>query len=447
MIHLSYDSFRKSLLSNPQSFKPQNFFSRMSIDVKKYNHLEEKCKNSCSISSSKNIATTFNELKSRITPSYFSKVLTAQTNSLDFSSTVFPAYRFLLSEVLADDWLGIVDWHKFQRDHALHQPLTAYIVHKLLYPEIDDSFFKLISMSIDNTIIGIKEESDLVYLRDYLDKLGYASNISIFEKNKFSDFIWRSLLFETTYIAALFHDIGYPWKLINTLSNKLDPLGLERVPTHDEEDILEMYNERLLYYPLNGYQKLNPGKPVSWKSELLAMTRELIDKTHGFPGAICFLYLNDALRLFPNAGENPLRQFCVDWAAMGIMMHDLSKIYWGNERIPKKPHLRLKLHIDPLSTILTLSDFLQEFSRPHSTFSPKKNSVDLRYDMPCKSTSLDLRGGILYITFTYTDKDAMAKKLLFLEKDQYEYFDPKFGYIDISSLGLSRVNVQVKLEN
>ena len=51
---------------------------------------------------------------------------------MDYSQLAIPAYRFILPEVLADDWLATVGWHKFNRDHVLHQPLTAYIVLKLL---------------------------------------------------------------------------------------------------------------------------------------------------------------------------------------------------------------------------------------------------------------------------------------------------------------------------
>lgn len=444
-MELNYQRFREILRLNPHSFRPQNFFTRLPIDLKRYNQLEQKCQQSNNRSSSENIDQAFNQLKKRTNLDYFLKILTAQANSLGFSSTVFPAYRFLLPEVLVHDWLGIVDWHKFQRDHALHQPLTAYIVHELFFPiNADVSIYNFLTELIKKAVKSIIEETDTAYLREYLESLGFVSDIRIFEKNLFSSFICKSMLFETAYIAALFHDIGYPWQLINTLSNKLDPLGLERKPSNDESAIYEMFHERLLYFPLNAYQKLNPGKSVLWKQELLATTRELLIKTHGFAGAICFLYLNDVLRLFPNAAENPLRQYCVDWAAMGIMMHDLSKIYWGNQKTPKNPHLRLKLNIDPLSTILTLCDVLQEFARPFSTFAPNEKSVNLEYDMPCKSTTLEIKDKNLDITFTYDDKYALAKKKSFLKNDEFEYFDPQHGYIDISSLGLSRVNLKVK---
>lgn len=445
VIILSYQDFREKLLSSPQTFRPQNFFTRLSVDVKRYNNLEQKCQQSYGLSPSKNIDKSFNELKKRTTSGYFFKILTAQTNSLSFSSTVFPAYRFLLPEVLVDDWLGIVDWHKFQRDHALHQPLTAYIVHELFFPgNAHCSTYIFLSELIKKAVDSIIEGIDVAYHREYLVSLGFVSDFEIFEKNMFSSFIWKSMLFETAYIAALFHDIGYPWQLINTLSNKLDPLGIERKPTNDEVAIYEMFHERLLYFPLNAYQKLNPGKSVLWKQEILAMTRELLNKTHGFAGAICFLYLNDAVRLFPSATENPLRQFCVDWGAMGIMMHDLSKIYWGKQKTPKNPHLRLKLNVDPLSTILTLCDVLQEFSRPFSRFFHNEESIGLEYRMPCNSTTLEIKDKILDITFHYSDKNALAEKLLFLKKDEYVYFDPQYGYIDISSLGLNRVNLKAK---
>src|SRR4030042_1192178 len=78
------------------------------------------------------IEDTFRQLAKRVGRDYFWKVYPVQSETLDWAQLSFPAYRFILAEVLQDDWLATVDWHKFNRDHALHQPLTAYVVLKML---------------------------------------------------------------------------------------------------------------------------------------------------------------------------------------------------------------------------------------------------------------------------------------------------------------------------
>ena len=79
-----------------------------------------------------NLDDCFRELYKRVGRDYYWKVYPIQYQTLNYAQMSFPAYKFILPEVIADDWLAIVDWHKFQRDHALHQPLTAYIVLKIL---------------------------------------------------------------------------------------------------------------------------------------------------------------------------------------------------------------------------------------------------------------------------------------------------------------------------
>ena len=70
------------------------------------------------------------QLRKRTTPDYYRKVYRAQTSALTYSKLVFPTYKFIMPEALADDWLSTVDWHKKfpTRDHSLHQTLTAYIL-------------------------------------------------------------------------------------------------------------------------------------------------------------------------------------------------------------------------------------------------------------------------------------------------------------------------------
>ena len=76
---------------------------------------------------------TKNAFTRRLGGTYYEKYDRARTLSLGYGSKMFPAYQFLFYDIACEDWLSLVDFHKgFGRDHSVHQPLTAYIVSKLL---------------------------------------------------------------------------------------------------------------------------------------------------------------------------------------------------------------------------------------------------------------------------------------------------------------------------
>src|ERR1035437_5656783 len=118
----------KSLLSSNRLIYPKIFLPYIDIDRGKYNALKNEHEDN-----DFNVSDTFKGLHNRVGDIYFKKVYQAQSFALNFSETSFPPYRFLMPEVLTDDWLAIVDIHKKGcRDHALHQTLTSYVVFNLL---------------------------------------------------------------------------------------------------------------------------------------------------------------------------------------------------------------------------------------------------------------------------------------------------------------------------
>jgi len=401
------------------------------------------------------IENTFGQLNRRVGWEYFWKVYPVQSRTLDWAQLSFPAYRFILGEVLQDDWLATVDWHKFNRDHALHQPLTAYIVLKMLTGAGEDGWeiegHHLLDLCVDEVIKWEKT----VYLREFLEKsdserggsLGFLFDGSILSRE-----IWKALFVETAFLAATFHDLGYPWQYVNRLNSKLEHAGyLKDSPTADAKRIVDEFGKRLLFCPLNGYGIVGSNAPSTWKEQLIDQTAVSLRDTHGLPGAIGFLYLNDVLREYPE-GESALREFCVEWAAMAVMMHDMKKVYWGKNgtaTMPENKHLRLRMDVDPLSCIVTLADVLQDFERPSVQFSPctrnsKRTHADYEYEV--QSVSIDyVNAGYrtLRINYRCDDADAACRKQTYLRYTQEEYFDPQRGYLDLSACGIERVELGV----
>lgn len=279
------------------------------------------------------LVTAFRELRRRVSDSYYRRTYPIQAQALAYSELSFPAYRFILPEVLVDDWLAIVDWHKFHRDHVLHQPLTAYVVQKLLGENGDpsDSFVLRDNRTLlDACIDEVLRWDGTAYLKDFLIEIGVRESEPWLKRGLQSRALWKSLFVESAYLAALFHDIGYPWQYIHALSNKLEHAGSQvDSPTADAENLINSFGNRLMYCPLNGYRALDRNAPATWRARLTEITARALRRTHGLPGAIGFLYLNDVIRDYPRDATHPIKQFCVEWAAMAILMHDMPGIYWG----------------------------------------------------------------------------------------------------------------------
>ena len=178
-----------------------------------------------------------------------------------------------------------------------------------------------------------------------------------------------------------------------------------------------------------------------WEKHIHEMIKDALGKTHGFPGALGFLYLNDMVRKSPAPRGEELAIFSIDWAALGIMMHDMVKIYQGEDKNkPKNTFLRIDFERDPLSCIIALADVLEDFYRPSANFEQDKSNkgaVSLIYDISSSETELDITGDEMEITYHFGKKSIANAQRQFKQKEIRDYFDAETGYIDIGTLGLS----------
>lgn len=392
----------------------------------------------------------FRELRRRVGREYYWKCYPVQAQAMYYSQLAFPAYRFILPEVLADDWLATVGWHKFNRDHVLHQPLTAYVLLKLLTGGGDASQAFVLANGVpllDACVDELLKWQGTAYLRDFLIGTGVRETEPWLDDSSIGRALWKSLFVEAAYLAAIFHDMGYPWQYVNLLSNKLEHAGYQPdSPGADAERLIDTFGERLFFCPLNGYRFLNRTAPTTWSHQLAAITAKALRKTHGLPGAIGFLYLNDILRDYPADNTHPIRQFCVEWAAMAIMMHDMPKIYWGGDAAPpSNSHMRLKFDIDPLSCVIALADVLEDFARPVAHFHDNSTTVEVQYQDGCDATLLELQHSsaptVMNIEYRFSNEDQYAVKQHWMPEEHRMYFDTRHGYIDLSGAGIDRVNM------
>lgn len=364
----------------------------------------------------------------------------------------FPAYRFLINECINDEWLSMVDWHKaFHRDHLIHQPLTAYVVQELLTGNV---FKEILGMGdTDETLLDriakiTAEDGDTLYLREYYQAM--CGNTDLFLRNQCSRMRLKWLIMDTFLLAALFHDLGYPFRFLGTLREKLD---LQRKHQNywylGVNEIGKVFNQRLVLFPLRGYQKPDITTPDSWGQRVCKLIEQSMAKTHGLPGALSFLYMTDILRSFHDLSDYPARRFRIEWAAMAILMHDMAGIYAeidkDNHITQKHDYLRLSLNRDPLSFVLTLADLIQDFARPSASFSnTSKHSVSVAFPKRCAGVTLEWDSGTrtLGIYYKYRNSSDYARnRNEFVPRNQILFFDPQVGYLDYQDASILNVKL------
>ena len=395
-------------------------------------------------------AKAFRALRKRMSQDYFYKMYPAQCASMSYSRSAFPPYRYILPDVLADDWLALVDYHKdFCRDHSIHQPLTAYIVHTLLGGGNELNALKVGGESILTKAVEVLwKGTKTAYLRDYLRQIMPQSRL--LQDDNVARHLWKDLFYETAITASLFHDTGYPWQYVGRLRNSIGKNDFN-LPVEDlnADYIYNTFRSRLVMYPLHGYANPLYNCPAGWEIRIHGIIKEAVGKTHGFPGALGFLYLNDMVRKSPASRGEELAMFSIDWAALGIMMHDMVKIYQGDDKkLPKNPFLRVDFERDPLSCIIAMADVFEDFYRPSASFELDKSnnmSVRVKYDIASVKTELDVTNDEMQITYHFGSKAVANAQCQFKQKEIKDYFDAETGYIDIGSLGLTKVKCKCEV--
>lgn len=422
-----------------RNFHPKFYHTFYSIDRTVYRNMELKHDKD-----GKRVSTVLDNIMYRTSKEYFSKIYAAQTEAIGYSENVFPAYKFILPDALMDDWLSVMDPHKkYCRDHSLHQPLTAYIVAKSLgYGNVKKALNldgkDLLTICSEWLLTSNKTQ----YLRDYFVSLYPQAGSfpkTILEK------MARDVFYEAAVVAALFHDMGYPWQYLNRLTDSIDAADF-RIPADsatNAENVLGMISNRLLIYPFYGYSTVSQNRPIStWQAQVLKLFDKSMRNTHGFPGAVGFTYLQDVIRKFPVDYDlnDALFRFALDWAALAVMMHDMPKIYKGKGAKPEYPFLRVSFEKDPLSSLIAMADILEEFHRPAANFnSVTKNGIGVEFDFPCKSTEVTCRQGVMNIHYRYKSGKDVARNVKYRVEEVNDYFNRADGFVDVSPLGITSV--------
>lgn len=379
------------------------------------------------------IRRTFDELEKRMGGDYFAEFERVQIRAKEYGSFVFPAYKIIFLDVACEDWLSLLDFHKgFSRDHSVHQPLTAYIVCKLLGGGNPAQAFQISGVSLlEKALDVIMTSPDSQYLLDRLAQKDPASPLLKGDRE-----LWKSVFYQTAIITAMYHDLGYPWQFIERLHGFLkdEKLLFGRLPDSSPltEQYIDEHKDELMFRPFYNYGK-GGLTSADVKKQLFD---HFIHQSHGVTGALAYHAYNDEFRSTVKTAMSGLIEFCQEWSCLAILMHDMQKAYAINGAgFPK-----LDFNTDPLSYIISLADTLEDFNRPNAEFKSKQKGCEIEYSFPSLSVELEENGGVAEIRYKMSPETRAVQEERKV-KDQKELFDQPNGYFDLASIGLTKLTI------
>lgn len=424
----SYDDFRANYLHSDALMPLSPLKPLEIIDKGKY----DKALDEWGIE--RRIRKTFDELEQRLGSKYFSEFERVQTKVKEYGSFMFPLYKILFLDIACEDWLSLVDFHKgFSRDHSVHQPLTAYIVCKLLGGGDANVAFQIKGVSLlDKVLDVIINGQDTQYLRDRLAFYDSSSKLLSSDRE-----LWRAVFYQTAIITAMYHDLGYPWQFIDRMHDFLkdDILLCGRMPKGSPSihSYITEHNEELMFRPFYNYGK--SGASTADINE--GLFEYILHNSHGLPGALAYHAYNTEYCSKTPTTTSGLIKFCQEWSCLAILMHDMQKAYaTENSGFP-----RLDFNTDPLSYIIALADTLEDFNRPSASIDKTEIGCEIKYTFPSLSVALKENDGDAEIQFQVNPANQAQQEKFKLE-DQKNLFDQPDGYFDLGSVGLRSLTIK-----
>lgn len=427
-MEFTYDDFRDNYLLGPALMPKEPLKPWSVVDEAKLSQVIDK--NNINA----RIRRTFNELEIRMGGEYFAEFERVQTSVKEYGTFVFPAYKILFLDVACEDWLSLLDFHKgFSRDHSVHQPLTAYIVCKLLGRGNPTQAFHISGSSLlDKVLDVILTSPDSKYLLDRLAQKDPVSPLLQGDRE-----LWKLVFYQTAIITAMYHDLGYPWQFIERMHEFLndEKLLCGKLPNDSplSKQYIHEHKDELMFRPFYNY-----GKGGLTSSNInKSLFDQYIHKSHGVTGALAYHAYNAEYRSTEKTSMSGLIEFCQEWSCLAILMHDMQKAYAEAEAgFPK-----LDFNTDPLSYIISLADTLEDFNRPNANFKTNKKGCEIEYSFPSLSVEFEEDGGVAEIRYRMSPETKVAQEERKV-KDQKELFDQPGGFFDLSSVGLTRLTIQ-----
>lgn len=298
---------------------------------------------------------------------------------------------------------------KYYRDHFVHQIRNAYCMHKMLEE------FKWIEY-VEKVLRNPESSKISRYVCKNIEQqkiIGYYNGIDKVREYNEEHFYCKNIIYMACYMAALFHDIGYP-EVTNSLNQK-------RIV----EYISNLYNTESSGY---NYSRLNALLQNSLLFRLVPFheiqKRIAKDKAdHGALSAIIFLlnfYENGAIH-----GLEPYKKCAVELAALAIYNH--TNKYRYKSELKEGEYVKNIFALNPISYLLRICDDMQEWGRIYFELSNKSNLIICNN---CKTPiirKLDKDGSYFYRCNCRSEECSMLAKERALFFPMFDY-DTNFPY-------------------
>lgn len=251
---------------------------------------------------------------------------------------------------------------EYYRDHFIHQIKDAYTMVCLM--EEFDFYEKVKDILLNGTT------KEAIYVQNMVNQQMYCYNKLPKGSRTNTDAEYRehyiyNIIYMASYLAGLFHDIGYPMAAgRNNSRRRLDFLPESYYFEKDNFDfshIMTLLQNSLLF------------KVVSPQEIRTRIDGEAID--HGALSALMFLlhfYESGAIRKL-----EPYKTCAVELAALAIYNHTNKYVYLETEKkaIKKAQYERCIFAQYPISYLLRISDDLQEWGRIYFEVSNQSNLI------------------------------------------------------------------------
>ena len=241
---------------------------------------------------------------------------------------------------------------KFYRDHFVHQIRNAYCLHILLEKLGWKDIVAKVLLNEGNSKISR-------YVCKYIGQQMAQGYYPGLENYNTVDFYCTNIIYMASYLAALFHDIGYP-EATNAANQR-------RIT----EYIANLYNAENSGY---NYSRLNSLLQNSLLFRVVSaqeIQQRLMSSDHGALSSVIFLlnfYENGAIH-----GLIPFKRCAVELAALAIYNH--TNKYCYEKKLEPGNYVRISFVLNPISYLLRISDDLQEWGRIYFELSDKSNLI------------------------------------------------------------------------
>lgn len=301
---------------------------------------------------------------------------------------------------------------KFYRDHFIHQIRDAYMAHQLLS---EYGFEECVRSVLENE--SISKISRYVQKCLSQQKRRPKDNLRRRIERLDKDFYMRNLIYMSVYMAALFHDIGYPEAHHLSSSERIVEYiaGLYNISdaTESFHKVFALLQNSLLF-------RLVPFEEIR---EKISSKRD-----HGAISSVVFLlnfYENGAIFRLP-----PYKSAAVELAGLAIYNH--TNVYSLLKPDKKKWDAGRPCFVaNPIAYLLRLSDDLQEWDRTYFLVSNGSNILYCnRCHTPLIGTRVPNKDGIWESSYVCNCKGAVRKCLDTAEKNTCfaQAFDGKYKF-------------------